>query len=313
MQKATSIVDGIPRVTIGGDVASVQPDKIDTVVVLIPGTLVELRVRDGQMVQQGQLLATLRDLDTERRIMETAIERRRNDNELSDLKRLRDFQGDASEEARGKLDQQITEAHGKWVTALKMDQALQIKKLRLLLKAPRTGVVMNPPRIDEVGKYYEEGAPFCRIGDPRYLRVLMPVSPADYRLLYGDLDKAHELPVTIRVQGRADLTWHGRISQLPESEAKLIPAALTNKGGGNIAVKPATKSDPDGLIPQSQQYLIGIDIVDSDNKICPGTMAQAKVHCRWRTSAWWAWRSFSAAFDIGDWTDYLPSPLRWGK
>src|SRR5205807_6649010 len=100
----------------------VQPDKIDTVVVLIPGTLVDLQVRDGQMVQEGQVLATLRDLDTERRIMETAIERRRNDNELSDLKRLRDFQGDASEEARGKLDQQITEAHGKWVTALKMDQ-----------------------------------------------------------------------------------------------------------------------------------------------------------------------------------------------
>ena len=141
----------------------------------------------------------------------------------------------------------------------------------------------------------------------------MPVSPADYRLLHGDLQIAQILPVTIRVQGRADFTWHGRISQLPEQEAKHVPVPLTNKGGGNIAVKPAGKQDQEGLVPQSQQYLVGIDILDSDNKICPGTMAQAKIHCRWRTSAWWAWRAFSSAFDIGDWTDYLPSPLRWGK
>jgi putative peptide zinc metalloprotease protein len=220
------------------------------------------------------------------------------------------FQADASEETRAKLDQQMTEARGKYQTLLHQEETQEKQKTYLELKAPGPGIVMNPPRIDEVGKYFDRGSPFCTIGDPKNLRVLMPVSPADYRLLHGDLDKAGALPVTIRVQGRANLTWHGRISQLPESEARRIPVALTNKGSGSVAVKPATKADPDGLIPQSQQYLLGIDILDSDNKICPGTMAQAKIHCRWNTCAWWAWRAFSAAFDIGDWTDYLPSLRR---
>src|SRR4029077_12675031 len=37
-----------------------------------------------------------------------------------------------------------------------------------------------------------------------------------------------ELPVTVRVQGRDWHTWQGRLSKLPESEAKEIPMPLSN-------------------------------------------------------------------------------------
>jgi putative peptide zinc metalloprotease protein len=297
----------------GQALVQVQRDEVDSVFVLLPGTLETPPPRDGQTVQKGDILAVFRNLELETNIQDAGIERARNFNESRDLSRLLSFQGEGTEEARAKLNQQMTEAQGKYEQYRHAEEALLIQKNLLELRAPCSGVVMKPPSIDDVGKYFEKGAPFCRIGNPQRLRVLMPVSPADYRLLHGDLDKVELLPVTIRVQGRADLTWHGHISQLPEQEAKHIPVGLTNKGGGSIAVKPATKQDQEGLVPQSQQYLVGIDIVDSDAKICPGTMAQAKIHCRWRTCAWWAWRSFSSAFDIGDWTDYLPSPLRWGK
>jgi len=297
----------------GQALVQVQRDDVDSVFVLLPGTLEITPPRDGQTVKEGERLALFRNLELETAIRDAQIERDRNNNEFRDLRNLLGFQGEGTDEARAKLNQQMTEAKGKYEQYLHAYEVLKKQSTYLELTAPRTGVVMKPPSSDDVGKYFEKGAPFCRIGDPQRLRVLMPVSPADYRLLQGDLDIARILPVTIRVQGRADLTWHGRISQLPEQEAKHIPVGLTNKGGGNIAVKPATKQDQEGLVPQSQQYLIGIDIVDSDAKICPGTMAQAKIHCRWRTCAWWGWRAFSSAFDIGDWTDYLPSPLRWGK
>jgi hypothetical protein len=70
-----------------------------------------------------------------------------------------------------------------------------------------------------------------------------------------------------------------------------------------VAVKPPTK--PNVYVPQSQQYLVGIDIVDPDDAIWPGVMAQVKVHCRWRSCAWFCWRWFNSAFDLG-WGDIMP-------
>src|SRR6266849_11009812 len=99
----------------------------------------------------------------------------------------------------------------------------------------------------------------------------------------------------------AERTWQGKLlaDNLPQTEAKRIPIPLTNKGGGNIAVKPATKTDPDGLVPQNQQYLVPIELLMPDHSITPGTLAYVKVSCQWRTCAWWAWRAFSSAFDLG--------------
>jgi putative peptide zinc metalloprotease protein len=96
--------------------------------------------------------------------------------------------------------------------------------------------------------------------------------------------------------------WRGKLSQLPQDAAKEIPVQLTNKGGGNVAVKPSTK--PNSHVPQSQQYLVGIEILEPDDSICPGTIAQVKVHLRWRSCAWFCWRWFNSAFDLG-WGDLI--------
>ena len=103
--------------------------------------------------------------------------------------------------------------------------------------------------------------------------------------------------MTIRVQGRDAHTWSGRISLLPESEAKDVPPALSNKYGGPLSVKPS--ANPRQMAPQAQHYLVGIDLVDSDSAICSGTMAQVKIHNRWRTCAWWVWHTISSTFDLG--------------
>ena len=43
---------------------------------------------------------------------------------------------------------------------------------------------------------------------------------------------------------------------------------------------------------------MGVDFLQPDASICPGTMAQVKVHCRWRTCAWWLWRTVASTFDL---------------
>ena len=72
----------------------------------------------------------------------------------------------------------------------------------------------------------------------------MPITPADYRLLKEDLGQASDLAVTIRIQGRGGQTWAGKLSRLPESEAKEVPIQLTVKGGGSLAAKPGTGRPP---------------------------------------------------------------------
>ena len=84
---------------------------------------------------------------------------------------------------------------------------------------------------------------------------------------------------------------------MPESEAAKVPLALSNKAGGPVAIKPG--GDPNLLVPQSQFYLVGIDIEDADGAICPGVLAQVKIHCEYRSGAWWVWRLLSSTFDIG--------------
>jgi putative peptide zinc metalloprotease protein len=106
-----------------------------------------------------------------------------------------------------------------------------------------------------------------------------------------------KLPVTVRVQGRDWHTWQGQLAQMPESEAKEIPMPLSNRGGGPVAVKAG--GVPGHLIPQTQQYLVYIDLINPDAAITPGSMAQVKIHCRSETCLHWLWRTINTTFDLG--------------
>ncbi len=108
---------------------------------------------------------------------------------------------------------------------------------------------------------------------------------------------ATKLEVTVRVQGRDWHTWQGELSRLPESEAKEIPLPLSNRGGGPVAVKAG--GTPGHLIPQTQHYLVNIDLLSPDAAITPGSMAQVKIHCRPETCIRWLWRTVNTTFDLG--------------
>jgi putative peptide zinc metalloprotease protein len=168
--------------------------------------------------------------------------------------------------------------------------------------APRRGVVIGLPTRDQLGKFWDkdERRPFCSIGDPNKLRALVPVSPDEYELLKRDQEalkkEGRDLEATIRVQGRGPDTWKGRLGPLPHEEVKNLPTQLTTRGGGPIAIKPAAPNSPN--VPQTQMYLISVNFIDPDVAVFPGTMAQVKIHCRWQTCRWWAWRALNNAFDL---------------
>jgi hypothetical protein len=66
--------------------------------------------------------------------------------------------------------------------------------------------------------------------------------------------------------------------------------------GGPVAVKPG--DDVNRLRPQSQVFLVDVDIDHPDDAIALNTLAQVHIHCRHRSIAWWLWRTVTSTFDL---------------
>ena len=107
-----------------------------------------------------------------------------------------------------------------------------------------------------------------------------------------------DLGAAVCVQGRAFHDFKGKVASLPESEAKTIPFALTSKAGGPVAVKAAPNGKTGALEPQTQQFLVYVDIVNPDDAVKDGNMAEVKLNCQPETCLQWAWRWVNTTFDL---------------
>ena len=298
-------------------VVEVQPEHVRKVYVEVSGTFDKVHVIEGQFVKKGTILAEFSNLD----LQSEEYDAKSRYDIARQLITTYEYQFGTTTNPQEKTD--LQQAIAKWrgdaeAAQLKWEMASKLNRERLTLRAPRDGVIMGLPNKDELGKTWEAGynpnaanrafsmsqedaRPFCSIGDPARLRVLVPLSPDDYALVQDDLKerrKNHErVPVTVRVTGRAGQTWTGEVAYLPEQEAKEIPVQLSNKVGGPLAIKPSSR--PNHPEPQAQVYLVGINVDDVDGAVIPGVMAQVKIHCRYRSCAWWAWRAISYTFDLG--------------
>ncbi len=281
----------------------VRPDDIEQVQLDVSGLLSKIYVKEGDIVKKGTVLAEFRSLELENRESEARTHTFIKDKLVkaydAQLLKIRD------KKDRDELEKNRTLAINDLRTSQMQEEVLAENKKRLVLRAKRGGVVMGLPLPDEIGKLWEkeQNRPFCSIGDPTKLRIMLPVPPDDYDLVKENLERHPngDIPVTIRVSGRLSQTWQGKVAYLPVSEAKEVPFGLTNKGGGPLATKPG--SSPGQLVPQSQVYLLGIDFHHRDPdhpdpSIYPGVLAQVKIHNDYRTCAWWVWRTLSSTFDI---------------
>jgi putative peptide zinc metalloprotease protein len=281
-------------------VVQVQPDEQVNLHVELPAILKKLHVREGEEVKKGKVLAEFFSPELETKMGEAKSQQETKENLVTYYRASLPALREAKD--RQALKESLSKAEGDLAQAQANLRDYHNLKEKLTLRAPMDGVVMGLPKIDEVGKYWdrEQAVPFCSIGDPTKLRVLVAVPPADYDLMRENkktIGGTQKLPVTVRVQGLTSQTWDGEVTLWPESEARTIPLALSSKGGGPLAVKPM--NDPNQLVPQAQVFLVGIDIRNPDTAICPGAMAQVKIHCKYRSCAWWTWRTICNTFDLG--------------
>jgi putative peptide zinc metalloprotease protein len=269
----------------------------EAVFVNTAGVLTRLHVRDGQHVNQDDILAELTNLELERQLEQARSE---HDIRAVHLRALIDQARDITDpQRRGKLGVDIAQVTGERKSFAQQVKVFEELRTHLTLRAPRSGVVIGPPRKEEIGKFWEKdlALPFCSVGDLDQLEALVPVSPTEHRRLVQDQDALGPLKATIHVYGRGMECWAGNLLSIPESDAKQVPVGLTQRGGGPLAVK--AKSAGNTYAPQDQCYLIGVAIQNSDSALRPGSLAQVQIHCRWRTAAWWFWHIFSTTFERG--------------
>ena len=136
------------------------------------------------------------------------------------------------------------------------------------------------------------------VADPSQLIVKLPVTAMQYRLLKDDLFAKGTLDVAVHVPGRTDRVYDGKVLRLPDSDEKRVPPQLTQRGGGPLSVKPAGENGQE-TTPVAQVYLVQIPLSDTDTSARPGTLAQTKVYCKWRSGAWWCRWKLAEALDLG--------------
>lgn len=279
-----------------------HPEYVSQLFVSTDAILTKVHVTEGEHVAKGKVLAEFSNIELDKRKIEAeaSIITKQKLIQLYEQKR------NESREAREKerINQSILQASGELNLALIALRSIREELSQLVLRAPRDGVVLGLPNVDEVGRAWEKGQeqPFCTIGDRTKLRVLVPVHPTDMDTMRDNFVRLGDhkpIPATIRVQGRVSNLWKGGVwkRELPRSEAQEIPFFLSSKGGGRVAVRPVSSSQK--LIPQAQVYLVPVDFEDPDEAVCTNTQAQVKIHCEYRSAAWWTWRTLSSVFDLG--------------
>jgi putative peptide zinc metalloprotease protein len=292
----------ISRIREQGLVA-IHPDHGSPVGLKLPATLSALAVKDGQAVAQGQVLATFTSVELQEQIASAQAEFVKSRDAGDELKNKLSQSPNLSPEQQSQFKQRIEEYRSSMNNA---DQMLRFYRGMMAevgsIKSPRDGVVSGMPKPSEVGKMFDrtgsDSRPFCTVGDPRKLVVRVPVTPSDYRLLKEFMTEGKSPTVKVYVSGRTDHVFSGRVSKLPESDAKQVPYGLTQRGGGPLAVKQSGDGGQE-VTPLTQIYLVEVEVLDADPTMRPGTLVQSVVETKWRSLGWWTGRALATALDIG--------------
>jgi putative peptide zinc metalloprotease protein len=283
---------------------AVEPDAQEGVFLPEPAVLKSMTdVGPGQKVRQGQSLALFESPQLEvdlSRARASQAEQRSAAAALNASAGKARTMGDTAAEQRFLAE--YKKARAKAETADEEVKRLLDRRDRVReMKSPRDGTLVTVPKRDEIGKLFDKGysdtSPLFAVGDPNRLIVKVPVTPPHFRVLHEDLEKRGELDVSIYAKGRSDHMFSGKVRRLPAQNAATVPLALTQRGGGSLAVKP--NEDPNMLVPLAQVYLVEVELTDPDGALDPGQLAVVKIHARWRSGAWWVARALSNSMDLG--------------
>lgn len=248
----------------------------------IPGRLVDLNVRDGDYVKQGDLIAQLSN-PQKFRDKEDLYQQYN----AASVKAL--WYSQASDpDLRAQMRQHQVAANDLEPAVETAEE--QIASLKLV--APRDGQVMGVPHPEKRGEWVKPGKPFCTVADPHKLEAHLILDQSDVDLIVGRPDRK---PVAwVKIYGTSESTWKSYVGEVATRNREEIPTELSNQAGGEIATKQDPKSGQ--VKPITSVYEVTIPIDNPELLLQPGLRGFAKIDCGNAPLGWWLWRLITKTF-----------------
>ena len=278
----------------------VEPYEPEPVYVVVPGTLGKVHVKPGDVVDAGQPLAELKNLDLDTTIADLSGQR---DVFAAQLKNLWQLSySDPTVNCADPAGQGIAGVCREPVGAASCSTS---SKLTLVSNKP--GVVMRPPeqpkrpdsdgqlptwsgtplKPENTGCTLTESTLFCQVGDPQVMKATLVVDQADIEFVRAGQN------VRIQLDELPGERLRGQIESMAFDPLKVSPKQLSNKAGGELA----TKTDESGVErPMSTSYQANVRLDDVEGILRPGLRGRAKIEAGYRTIAQRAWRYLTQTF-----------------
>ncbi len=242
-----------------------EPARVAEIRARVPGIVTQLDAREGQRVDQGALLATLRDLPLQ-----------------SDLEQAQANLSMASERAKA-----ASLHYAGYGPALKVRERLSDKlqevsqkDAALKLTSPIAGTVITPRLQDLVGTYLNEGQELLEVADLSKLRARIYVSEYD---MYK-IEKAAK--TRFQVQGMFK-TWAAQIVSIAPR-----PSELDASLSGKVELQ--------GMNPP-HFYIVDMYVDNPEGVLKPGMTGVARVYGRLRSVLGLVWETVSEFFGRKIW------------
>ena len=279
----------------------VQPRGAASVYVESGGELRAIHARPGDWVNEGQLIATLDNVDARLAMVRLAGERQELGSRLQSL-RHRAF----DDEAAGMEIKEVAEA----IVAIDDQLARRQQDLdALLIKSPATGVLVPAPTIPKprndpsrlptwhgspfdaknLRAFLTEGVPLCQVGEPESVEAILAIDE-------GDIEFVHSgQAVDIFVTQFPGQKLECQLEQISQLDMKVTPRSLSSKSGGDLV----THTDASGTErPMSTTYQANVPLSDEPADLLVGATGQAKIHTGYQTVATRLWRYVCQTFNF---------------
>lgn len=234
-----------------------QPLQSDFVRAELAGSITEMRVRSGQKVHPGEVLALLAQprITADARAATLLEERAR---------RALDMTVGASDPAAYRQAQnELEQAKGKALEAARMAS-------RLILKAAKSGVVITPDLDRLMNGSLRAGDALCEITQLDPIQIFIPLNERQARHIRAGQK------VELRVPAHPDRTFEGQVMEDSKtSPARDLPPNLVATLGGDLAAQ----ADAQGrLLPLETTYGVLVSIANADHVLRPGMTGNARLH-----------------------------------
>lgn len=242
------------KINRSGAVELANPDQVRAEVAAFVS---EVRVKEGDVVKAGQVVAVLTSRDTE---LQHLMNKNRYETALKNMDLA------LGREKPAELEQYKSQAEEYRV---KLEQS-QKDLGKLELKARWGGTVLTKDLDRQKGHLLKVGDLFCEIGSLDPMQIKMALNEKQVRYVEPGQ------PVEFRTDAYPAITIHGKIAEVhPVPLSKDLPLALSATRSGDVPVGHDARGNE---VPLEHTFVARIDVENPNGLLRPGMTSHGSIH-----------------------------------